>query len=532
MRGILDYPICFEEDFSNLAQVMREEGLADRKICIVTDSNVGPLYEAPVKKALSEVSSDISVFTFEAGEKNKNLDTVSSLYQALISNGLDRKSLLVALGGGVVGDLTGFGAATYLRGIDFIQVPTTLLAQVDSSVGGKTGVDFQQYKNMVGAFHQPRLVYMNMSTLSSLPAEQFACGMGEILKTGLICDEEFFRFVCREQKEIKKLDMKRIARMVRRCCEIKAGVVERDPKEQGERALLNLGHTVGHAVEKLKNFTLLHGQCVGAGLVAAAYLSMKRGLLTEEEYQEIRQGCADYDLPVHVDGLIPEEVLLATKKDKKMEQGHIKFILMDGIGKSFIDKTVTDEELLILYSGDNFMISRVNHHQKMSPGKCLAGDIFLMILLVAADQVAKWLSYLYLKGQLSISLIPGVLELHYLYPENRGIAFGMFQGSVLFFAIVSVLFLGVILYAWIRIPKERFYLPLLTIATVLAAGALGNFIDRFFRGYVIDFIYFSLIDFPVFNLADIYVVASGIFLILFVCTKYRDDDFSFLNIKR
>ena len=247
---------------------------------------------------------------------------------------------------GVVGDLTGFGAATYLRGIDFIQVPTTLLAQVDSSVGGKTGVDFQQYKNMVGAFHQPRLVYMNMSTLSSLPAEQFACGMGEILKTGLICDEEFFRFVCREQKEIKKLDMKRIARMVRKCCEIKAGVVERDPKEQGERALLNLGHTVGHAVEKLKNFTLLHGQCVGAGLVAAAYLSMKRGLLTEEEYQEIRQGCADYDLPVHVDGLIPEEVLLATKKDKKMEQGHIKFILMDGIGKSFIDKTVTDEELL------------------------------------------------------------------------------------------------------------------------------------------------------------------------------------------
>ena len=155
------------------------------------------------------------------------------------------------------------------------------------------------------------------------------------------------------------------------------------------------------------------------------------------------------------------------------------------------------------------MISRVNHHQKMSPGKCLAGDIFLMILLVAADQVAKWLSYLYLKGQLSISLIPGVLELHYLYPENRGIAFGMF--------------LGVILYAWIRIPKERFYLPLLTIATVLAAGALGNFIDRFFRGYVIDFIYFSLIDFPVFNLADIYVVASGIFLIQFVCTKYRGD---------
>ena len=345
-EGDFHYPICFEENFSNLAQAMRAEGLVDRKICIVTDSNVGPLYESAVEEVLRKVSSDISVFTFEAGEKNKNLDTVSSLYQTLIQNGLDRKSLLVALGGGVVGDLTGFGAATYLRGIDFIQIPTTLLAQVDSSVGGKTGVDFQQYKNMVGAFHQPKLVYMNLSTLTTLPAEQFACGMGEILKTGLICDGEFFRFVCREQESIKALDMKLIAAMVRRCCEIKAGVVERDPKEQGERALLNLGHTVGHAVEKLKNFTLLHGQCVGAGLVAAAYLSMKRGLLNEQEYQEICRGCADYDLPIHVDGLIPQDVLATTKKDKKMEQGHIKFILMDGIGKSFIDKTVTDAEML------------------------------------------------------------------------------------------------------------------------------------------------------------------------------------------
>ena len=285
-EGDFHYPICFEEDFSNLAQVMKEEGLVDRKICIVTDSNVGPLYEESVKQVLSEVSSDISVFTFEAGEKNKNLNTVSALYQALIQNGLDRKSLLVALGGGVVGDLTGFGAATYLRGIDFIQVPTTLLAQVDSSVGGKTGVDFQQYKNMVGAFHQPRLVYMNMSTLQSLPNREFTCGMGEILKTGLICDEEFFRFVCKNQPEISKLDLSMLSRMIRRCCEIKAGVVERDPKEQGERALLNLGHTVGHAVEKMKNFQLLHGQCVGVGLIAAAYLSMQRGLLTEEEYRE------------------------------------------------------------------------------------------------------------------------------------------------------------------------------------------------------------------------------------------------------
>ena len=178
------------------------------------------------------------------------------------------------------------------------------------------------------------------------------------------------------------------------------------------------------------------------------------------------------------------------------------------------------------------MMNRTNRHQKISAYRCLILDVLLVILLVTADQGAKWLAYVHLKNKPSVSLIPGVLELHYLYPENRGIAFGMFQGSVLFFAAVSILFLAVIIYTWIRIPKERFYLPLLIIAAVLASGALGNFIDRFFRGYVIDFIYFSLINFPVFNLADVYVVVSGFLLILFVCTKYRDDDFSFLNIKQ
>lgn len=344
--GEFCYPIYFENDFSFLSQALTDEGLAGKSMCIVSDSTVAPLYADQVKAELLKVSDHVCQFTFPAGEAHKNLDTVQDLFQCLIENGLDRKSLVVALGGGVTGDLSGFGAAAYLRGIDFIQIPTTLLAQVDSSVGGKTGVDFLQYKNMVGAFHQPRLVYMNMSTLQSLPNWEFTCGMGEILKTGLICDEEFFRFVCKNQPEISKLDLSMLSRMIRRCCEIKAGVVERDPKEQGERALLNLGHTVGHAVEKMKNFQLLHGQCVGVGLIAAAYLSMQRGLLTEEEYEEIRKGCHSYNLPLSVDSLNAGDVLAATKKDKKMEAGHIKFILMDGIGKSFIDKTVTDEELL------------------------------------------------------------------------------------------------------------------------------------------------------------------------------------------
>lgn len=344
--GEFYYPIYFKNNFNDLADAIKEEGLADRSLCIVTDTNVSPLYAEAVKTELKKVCSNVFLFVFEAGEANKNLRTVQSLYQFLIQHKIDRKGILAALGGGVTGDLTGFAAATYLRGIDFIQIPTTLLAQVDSSVGGKTGVDFEQYKNMVGAFHQPRLVYMNMETLKTLPASEFACGMGEVLKTGLICDGDFFRRVCKEHNLIRSLDNDVLSSVIRRCCQIKAGVVERDPKEMGERALLNLGHTVGHAVEKLKNFQFLHGQCVAVGMAAAAWISKNRGLLTEEEYKEILNGCRLYDLPVTVEGLSQQEVLSATKNDKKMEQGQIKFILMKGIGCSFIDRTVSDQELL------------------------------------------------------------------------------------------------------------------------------------------------------------------------------------------
>lgn len=345
-EGEFYYPIYFEEDFSELSGGLKKENLVERKVCIVSDSNVFPLYGEQIKKILESVEESVSVFVFEAGEPSKNLDTVQELYRTLIENKIDRTGFLIALGGGVTGDLTGFAAATYLRGIDFIQIPTTLLAQVDSSVGGKTGVDFQQYKNMVGAFHQPRLVYMNMKTLNTLPETEFICGMGEVLKTGLICDSELFRSVCGQKKQIRELDSQVLASVIRRCCEIKAGVVERDPKEQGERALLNLGHTIGHAVEKLMNFRLLHGQCVAVGTIAAAAISRNRGLLSDEEFQEILCGCKDFGLPVSVQGLSPEKILEATRNDKKMEQGHIKFILMKGIGCSFIDKTLSDEEIL------------------------------------------------------------------------------------------------------------------------------------------------------------------------------------------
>lgn len=345
-EGEFEYRIVWEESFSKLSGYLKTLKTDACKICIVTDSNVEPLYAQAVLQELSGTFPHVSVFTFPAGEQSKNLDIVKDLYAHLIENKFERKDLLLALGGGVTGDLTGFAAATYLRGIDFVQVPTTLLAQVDSSVGGKTGVDFEQYKNMVGAFHQPRLVYMNLNTLATLPPEQFASGMGEVLKSGLIRDEKFYGWTINHMDEIAERVYPVLVKMVQKCCDIKRQVVEEDPKEAGVRAILNLGHTIGHAIEKLKNFELLHGQCVALGTIAAAYISYKRSYLSSEEFYEIRDMNVGFDLPIFFEGLDPEEILAVTKSDKKMQQGTIRFVLLKSLGHAVIDTTVTDQELL------------------------------------------------------------------------------------------------------------------------------------------------------------------------------------------
>lgn len=340
------YEILLEQDFKRLPSELEGLGLANRKLCIVTDSRVGPLYEAEVAGLLGDLAGELTVFTFPAGEEYKNLSTVQKLYQHLIEHHFERRDLLVALGGGVVGDLTGFAAATYLRGIDFIQIPTTLLSQVDSSIGGKTGVDFDAYKNMVGAFHMPRLVYINLSTLKTLEDRQFASGMGEVLKHGLIRDDGYYEWVLDHMSEIEEKDPQVLGKLVAGSCNIKRTVVEADPTEQGERALLNFGHTVGHAVEKLLDFQMLHGECVALGSVAAAYLSWERGYLSEEEFYEIRDMFVGFGLPITVEGLTDGQILETTKSDKKMVDGRVKFILLKKIGRAVIDKTVTDEELL------------------------------------------------------------------------------------------------------------------------------------------------------------------------------------------
>ena len=340
------YDIVFARDFEGLLEELAEFEVTNRKLCIVTDTTVDKLYGDELLKLLEVKCAKAVKFVFPAGEESKNLDVVRDVYKFLIAEGFDRKDMLLALGGGVVGDLTGYVAATYLRGIEFIQIPTTLLAQTDSSIGGKTGVDFDGYKNMVGAFKMPKLVYMNLSALKSLDDRQFFSGFAEIMKHGLIRDALFYEWLIENMYEICERDMDILEEMLMRSCSVKKMVVEKDPTEQGDRALLNLGHTIGHAIEKAKNFTLYHGECVALGTVAAAYISWKKELLSMDEYYEIRDMFVPFYLPISIDGIDPEEILKLTKSDKKMESGTIKFVLLKKIGKAVLDKTVTDEEIL------------------------------------------------------------------------------------------------------------------------------------------------------------------------------------------
>ena len=339
------YDIVIEQDFNNLSTEISKLDCSNKKICVITDSIVSPIYKDELLKVLEHVCKNVCFYCFTSGEEQKNLTTVNSIYGYLIEQHFDRKDILLALGGGVVGDITGFVAATYLRGLDYIQIPTTLLSQVDSSIGGKTGVDYEQYKNMVGAFKMPKLVYINIHTLSTLNDRQFYNGFAEAMKHGLIKDAMYYEWLLSNMYEICEREPDVLEELVYRSCQIKKAVVEKDPLEQADRALLNFGHTIGHAIERYKNFNLLHGECVALGCVAAAFISWKKQLLSMDEYYEVRDMFVPFYLPISIEELNVEEVINITKSDKKMEQDTLKFILLKKIGKAVIDRTVTEEEL-------------------------------------------------------------------------------------------------------------------------------------------------------------------------------------------
>ena len=340
------YDICLDDSYGHLSEKLKEIGVSGRKVCIVTDSQVAPLYLKEIANLCCGIASKVTHFVFDAGEASKNLSVIEKIYEKLILEKFDRKDYIIALGGGVTGDMAGYAAATYLRGIAFIQLPTTLLSQVDSSIGGKTGVDFQQYKNMVGAFHQRSLVYMNLNTLKRLDDRQLCAGMAEVIKHGLIKNREYYCWIKEHVSQILDRDYDALEHMIYESCLVKGDVVERDPKEQGERALLNFGHTIGHSVEKLKNFEWLHGECVALGSAAAAAISERKGLISHDDYMDICDTFTAFHLPVKMDGLNPEDILLATKSDKKMDGGKVKFILLRTPGDAFIDREVSDAEIL------------------------------------------------------------------------------------------------------------------------------------------------------------------------------------------
>lgn len=346
------YDIVISDSFDGFMKEAEKLNIENRKICIVTEEKVASFFYEEFRKKLEGKCRVLEVFIFPEGEDSKNLKTVNDLYEFLIQREFDRKDMLIALGGGVTGDLTGFAAATYLRGIDFVQVPTSLLSQVDSSIGGKTGVDFQAYKNMVGAFYMPKLVYINIATLRTLSERQFHSGLGEVIKHGLIQDADYYRWIKENKENIAGREAKTMAAMVEGSCRIKRAVVEEDPKELGIRALLNFGHTLGHSIEKLMEFRLTHGECVAIGSLLASEMSFRRGYLTREEYDDIKALYEYFEFPPVPSEINPLEVIRETRHDKKMEHGKIKFILLDQVGQAAIHRDVTEKEMEQSFFGE------------------------------------------------------------------------------------------------------------------------------------------------------------------------------------
>ena len=303
------------------------------RCAIITDENVAPLYGSVVEDSLAAEEFAPRTTVLTPGEERKNLDTMSLLYGRLVRSGLDRRSLVVALGGGVVGDIAGFAAATYMRGIPYLQVPTTLLSQVDSSVGGKTGVNLPEGKNLVGAFYQPCGVFADVSTLKTLPERELRAGMVEVIKYGIIADGQLFEWLEQNLDDLLALDPEKLIYAVRRCCEIKAEVVSRDETEQGLRAILNYGHTVGHAVESLTDYSgMLHGEAVSAGMVAAAEISHRLGRLSADDAERQRNILERLQTPTSLPAVEADVIMEKMRGDKKAVGGVPRFVLARRIG--------------------------------------------------------------------------------------------------------------------------------------------------------------------------------------------------------
>jgi len=352
--GERSYPIHIGQGLLGKAELVAPY-IGKGRVVIVSNDVVAPLYMSQARQLFP--SHDVAEIILPDGEAHKNLEAISHIYEILLAGKYDRNTLLVALGGGVVGDITGFAAATYLRGINFIQVPTTLLAQVDSSVGGKTGVNHPLGKNMIGAFYQPLCVLADTDVLGTLPRREITAGLAEVLKYGLVYDAKFFDWLAQNSQGIGESDASLLSQTIRTCCEIKAEIVAKDEKESGVRALLNLGHTFGHAIETASGYgNLLHGETVAMGMVMAADLSRKLGWIDGQAAKRIRAVLEEnFSMPVQPPADISiQQYLDLMLSDKKAEAGKIRFVLLKAIGEGVVYGDV-DPTLLesTLEAGEN-----------------------------------------------------------------------------------------------------------------------------------------------------------------------------------
>jgi 3-dehydroquinate synthase len=344
--GERSYNISIADDFFGLEPVLA----ASKQVVIISNATVAPLYLAAVEQLFD--SATIQHFLLPDGEAYKTLSSFEQVLTFLLQQHMSRDVLLVALGGGVIGDLTGFVAACYQRGVAYLHIPTTLLSQVDSSVGGKTAVNHALGKNMIGAFKQPAQVLINTSVLHSLPPREFAAGMAEVIKYALIRDAAFFHWLEQHQQQILQLEHPVMAKMIQHCCQMKADIVSRDETEQGERALLNLGHTFGHAIEAWLGYGVwLHGEAVAVGLIMAAKLSVFRGWLTSAQLQQISELVQTFNLPLQPPADMKiTDFMPFIKTDKKVRDGKMRFVLPVAFGQTAVVDDVSEAELLEVFT--------------------------------------------------------------------------------------------------------------------------------------------------------------------------------------
>ena len=344
--GSRSYPIHIGTDLLGNAQLYRPY-LGGGSAAIVTNQVVAPLYLDKVSRALKQTGARVTHVIVADGEQTKSWQVLESVFDALLAARCGRDTLLVALGGGVVGDLAGFAAAVYQRGIPFLQVPTTLLAQVDSAVGGKTAINHARGKNMIGAFHQPLGVVSDVTTLDTLPDRELRCGLAEVIKHGFALDLAFVDWLEGHIEKLLNRDRGALTYVVRRCCELKAGIVAADEREAGVRALLNFGHTFGHAIEAAAGYggAWLHGEAIGAGMVMAAELSCGLGLIGKAEVERVRGLIKRAGLPTSGPALAPARLMELMAGDKKAAEGKLRFVVLEALGRAALRGGVDEERI-------------------------------------------------------------------------------------------------------------------------------------------------------------------------------------------